>query len=172
MASKTLALFRSTIRSSPDGPSANSIKPVKSDRTAMSRYSIVSLARHALRGHVDWPRAWRDPPPKSTYDVIVVGGGGHGLATAYYSPRITGSRRWLSSKRAGSAGATRAQHNDRALELPVEGECAILRAFAEALGRLVARAQLQRHVLAAWVLNLAHSDAQMDATQGVAMRCV
>src|SRR5258707_10892324 len=50
----------------------------------MSRYSIFSLARHALRGHRDWPRAWRDPEPKPHYDVIIVGGGGHGLATAYY----------------------------------------------------------------------------------------
>ena len=48
------------------------------------RYSIVSLARNALTGHRDWPRLWRSPEPKPRYQVVIVGGGGHGLATAYY----------------------------------------------------------------------------------------
>ena len=50
----------------------------------MSKYSIFSLARNALSYHQNWPEAWRSPEPKKKYDAIIVGGGGHGLATAYY----------------------------------------------------------------------------------------
>jgi sarcosine oxidase subunit beta len=50
----------------------------------MTRYSIFSLARNALTGHKDWEAVWRSPEPKPAYDVIVLGAGGHGLATAYY----------------------------------------------------------------------------------------
>ena len=47
-------------------------------------YSIFSLVRNALNYHQDWQEAWRSPDPKPAYDVIIIGGGGHGLATAYY----------------------------------------------------------------------------------------
>ena len=50
----------------------------------MSRYSLASLVRHGLTGHRDWQPAWRDPEPKASYDAVIVGGGGHGLASAYY----------------------------------------------------------------------------------------
>lgn len=50
----------------------------------MQNYSIFSLFRHALNGHATWAPAWRSPPLKESYDVIVIGAGGHGLATAYY----------------------------------------------------------------------------------------
>src|SRR5215469_17628225 len=49
-----------------------------------SHYSAFALARHALDPHLPWPRAWRSPAPKSSYDAIVIGGAGHGLAAAYY----------------------------------------------------------------------------------------
>ncbi len=49
-----------------------------------ARYSIFSLARNALGYHRNWPRAWRSPEPRPSYDIVIVGGGGHGLATAYY----------------------------------------------------------------------------------------
>ena len=48
------------------------------------RYSIFSLLSQTLQGHKGWTPAWRDPAPKPEYDVIIIGGGGHGLATAHY----------------------------------------------------------------------------------------
>lgn len=50
----------------------------------MEKYSLLQLARHALSGHKKWPQVWRSPEPKKRYDVVIIGGGGHGLATAYY----------------------------------------------------------------------------------------
>ena len=59
----------------------------------MMRYSLLSLLRQAFQGHRGWTPAWRDPPPKPAYDVIVIGGGGHGLATAYYLAKNHGITR-------------------------------------------------------------------------------
>ena len=48
------------------------------------RYSAFTLAKEGFSGHRNWPKLWRSPAPKSAYDAVIIGGGGHGLAAAYY----------------------------------------------------------------------------------------
>jgi len=58
----------------------------------MQNYSVFSLARNALSNHQNWRQAWRSPPLKDQYEVLVIGAGGHGLATAYYLAKNHGIR--------------------------------------------------------------------------------
>ncbi|MBA91012.1 MAG: sarcosine oxidase subunit beta [Phyllobacteriaceae bacterium] len=50
----------------------------------MRKYSAFAIAREALRSHKGWEKQWDSPEPRAAYDVVIVGAGGHGLATAYY----------------------------------------------------------------------------------------
>ncbi|MDR6847110.1 sarcosine oxidase subunit beta family protein [Sphingomonas sp. BE137] len=58
----------------------------------MKRYSALALLKAGLTGQRGWERAWRDPEPKKSYDIVIIGGGGHGLATAYYLAKVHGLR--------------------------------------------------------------------------------
>ncbi len=72
------------------------------------RYSALNLFREGLTGHKNWPHAWRSPELKKSYDVVIIGGGGHGLATAYYLAKNHGltnialvERGWLGGGNTG-----------------------------------------------------------------------
>lgn len=74
----------------------------------MEKYSFLSLAKHALSKHRRWPVAWHSRRPESRYDVVIVGGGGQGLATAYYLAKNHGvtnvailERGWLGGGNTG-----------------------------------------------------------------------
>jgi sarcosine oxidase subunit beta len=74
----------------------------------MQKFSAFGLLRQALFGHEQWERQWRMPEPKTEYDVIIVGAGGHGLATAYYLAKEHGiknvavlERGWLGGGNTG-----------------------------------------------------------------------
>ena len=56
----------------------------------MQRYSLLSLVRNAFSHHRNWQRAWRQPPLRKDYEVLIIGAGGHGLATAHYLAREHG----------------------------------------------------------------------------------
>jgi len=58
----------------------------------VTRYSVFAVVRKAFRHHVGWERAWNAPEPKKKYEVIIIGAGGHGLATAYYLGKNFGIR--------------------------------------------------------------------------------
>ncbi len=59
---------------------------------SQKKYSLWSLIQQGFRQQQDWDPAWRSPKPKAAYDVIIIGAGGHGLATAYYLAKVHGIR--------------------------------------------------------------------------------
>jgi sarcosine oxidase subunit beta len=137
------------------------------------RYSIFSLARQALSGHRGWTPAWRDPEPKSAYDVIVIGGGGHGLATAYYLAKVHGITN-VAVLEKGYIGSGNAGRNTTIIRsnylLP--GNNPFYELSMKLWEGLEQDLNYNAMVSQRGVLNLFHSDAQRDAAarRGTAMR--
>lgn len=59
----------------------------------MQRYSLLNVIRHSMAGNRGWRPAWRTPALQKSYDIVVIGGGGHGLATAYFLAKKHGVKR-------------------------------------------------------------------------------
>lgn len=136
-------------------------------------YSILGVLREASRGHSGWTPAWRECEPKPAYDIVIVGGGGHGLATAYYLAKRYGVRNvavleksWIGS---GNVGRNTTIVRSNYL-LP--GNIPFYETSMKLWEGLEQDLNYNAMVSQRGILNLYHSDAQRDAyaRRGNAMR--
>lgn len=137
------------------------------------RYSIFSLAAQTLKGHRGWAPAWRDAAPRAEYDVLVIGGGGHGLATAYYLASRHGITNVAVIEK-GTIGSGNVGRNTTIIRsnylLP--GNTPFYELSLKLWEGLEQEINYNAMVSQRGVLNLYHSDAQRDAfaRRGNAMR--
>ena len=142
-------------------------------RQASLRYSAFKIFTEALRGNRGWQPVWREPEPKPSYDVIIVGGGGHGLATAYYLAKNHGLTN-VAVLEKGYLGSGNVGRNTTIIRsnylLP--GNIPFYEHSMKLWEGLEQDLNYNAMVSQRGVLNLYHSDAQRDAyaRRGNAMR--
>ncbi|WP_375569754.1 sarcosine oxidase subunit beta family protein [Seohaeicola saemankumensis] len=139
----------------------------------MTHYSGIRVLYEALTGHKGWRPAWRKPSPQPSYDFVIVGGGGHGLATAHYLAKAYGKSRiavlekgWIGS---GNVGRNTTIIRSNYL---LDGNEPFYEFSMKLWEGLEADLNYNAMVSQRGVLNLFHSDAQRDAARrrGNAMR--
>jgi sarcosine oxidase subunit beta len=136
-------------------------------------YSVFSLLKNALAGHRRWQPAWREAAPRPHYDVVIVGGGGHGLATAYYLAKVQGIANVAVIEK-GYIGSGNVGRNTTIVRsnylLP--GNIPFYEWSMKLWEGLEQDINYNAMVSQRGVLNLCHSDAQRDAyaRRGNAMR--
>ncbi len=125
------------------------------------RFSFATLLRHAFTGNA-WPEQWRSPEPKSAYDVVIVGAGGHGLATAYYLAAEHGIRNVAVLEKGWLGGGNTGRNTTIIRSNYLQDASAALYEHALKLWEGLARA-LNYNVMYSprGVLMLAHNEADM-----------
>ncbi|UZE50774.1 sarcosine oxidase subunit beta family protein [Rhodopseudomonas sp. P2A-2r] len=128
------------------------------------RYSLTSLIKQTLSGHSGWTPQWRDAAPKPEYDIVIVGGGGHGLATAYYLAKEYGlkniavlEKSWIGS---GNVGRNTTIIRSNYL---LSGNIPLYELSLKLWEGLEQDFNYNAMVSQRGVLNLFHSDGQRDA---------
>ncbi|MEC8016298.1 MAG: sarcosine oxidase subunit beta family protein [Pseudomonadota bacterium] len=130
------------------------------------RYSALGLIKEALTGHKGWRPQWRDVTPQSHYDYVIIGGGGHGLATAYYLAKVFGAAR-IAVLEKGWIGGGNVGRNTTIIRSNylLDGNEPFYEFSLKLWENLEQDLNYNAMVSQRGILNLVHTDAQRDAAR-------